>query len=48
MIGIVRFEFGMLNLYVKDVCVVSTTTMAGIQHAVKKHGLQGYTYAQPE
>lgn len=48
MIGIVRFEFGMLNLYVKDVCVVSTNTIAGIKHAVRRYGLQGYTYAQPE
>jgi hypothetical protein len=45
MIGIVKLEFGMFNLYVRDVCVVSTTTMAGIKHAIKKHGLQGYTYA---
>lgn len=45
MIGIVKFEFGMLNLYVKNECVVSTTTMAGIKHAVKRYGLQGYTYA---
>jgi len=45
MIGIVKLEFGIFNLYIKDVCVVSTTTMAGIKHAIKKHGLQGYTYA---
>jgi hypothetical protein len=45
MIGIVKLEFGMFNLYIKDVCVVSTTTMAGIKHAIKKHGLQGYAYA---
>lgn len=45
MTGIVKLEFGMFNLYIRDVCVVSTTTMAGINHAIKKHGLQGYTYA---
>ena len=45
MIGIVKLELGMFNLYIRDVCVVSTTTMAGIKHAIKKHGLQGYTYA---
>ena len=45
MIGIVRLEFGMFNLYIRDVCVVSTTTMAGIKHAIKIHGLQGYPYA---
>lgn len=45
MIGIVKLEFGMFNLYIRNVCVVSTTTMAGIKHAIKKHGLQGYTYA---
>ena len=45
MIGIVKLEFGMFNLYIRDVCVVSTTTMAGIKHAIKKHGLQGSTYA---
>ena len=45
MIGIVKLEFGMFNLNIRDVCVVSTTTMAGIKHAIKKHGLQGYTYA---
>jgi len=45
MIGIVRLEFGMFNLYVRDACVVSTNTMAGIKHAIKRHGLQGYLYA---
>ena len=45
MIGIVKLEFGMFNLYIRDVCVVSTNTMAGIKHAIKRHGLQGYTYA---
>ena len=42
MIGTVKIEFGMMNLYVNDVCVVSTNTMAGIRHAVKRYNLQGY------
>ncbi len=42
MIGTVKIEFGMMNLYVKDVCVVSTNTMAGIRHAIKRYNLQGY------
>ena len=42
MIGTVKIEFGMMNLYVNDVCVVSTNTMAGIRHAIKRYNLQGY------
>ena len=42
MIGVVKIEFGLMNLYVNDVCVVSTNTMAGIRHAVKRYNLQGY------
>jgi hypothetical protein len=42
MIGIVKIEFGLMNLYVNDVCVVSTSTIAGIKHAVKRYNLQGY------
>jgi hypothetical protein len=42
MIGIVKLEFGLMNLYVNDVCVVSTNTMAGIRHAVKRYNLQGF------
>jgi len=42
MIGTVKIEFGMMNLYVNDVCVASTSTMAGIRHAVKRYNLQGF------
>ena len=43
MIGTVKIEFGFMNLYINDVCVVSTNTMAGIRHAMKRYNLQGYT-----
>ena len=46
MIGIVKNEFGFMNLYVNDVCVVSTSTLAGIKHAVKRYNLQGYFVAE--
>ena len=42
MIGLVKVEFGFMNLYVNGVCVVSTSTIAGIRHAVKRYNLQGY------
>ena len=48
MIGLVKCEHGMLNLYVDGVCVVSTTTIAGIKHGVKKYNLQGYTMVPAE
>ena len=48
MIGTVRFEFGMMNLYVNGVCVVSTNTMAGIKHAMKRYNLQGCTMIAAE
>jgi hypothetical protein len=48
MIGTVRFESGMMNLYVNGVCVVSTNTMAGIKHAMKRYNLQGYTMVAAE
>jgi len=48
MIGTVRFEFDMMNLYVNGVCVVSTNTMAGIKHAMKRYNLQGYTMVAAE
>lgn len=43
MIGIVKTENGYLNLYVNGVCVVSTSSIAGIKHGVRKYNLQGYT-----
>lgn len=46
MIGTVKVEFGMMNLYVNDVCVASTSTIAGIKHAVKRYNLQGYFLAE--
>ena len=45
MIGTVKIEFGMMNLYVNNVCVASTSTIAGIRHAVKRYNLQGYLMA---
>jgi hypothetical protein len=45
MIGTVKIEFGFMNLYVNGVCVVSTSTMAGIKHAMKRYNLQGYLIA---
>jgi hypothetical protein len=48
MIGIVKKEHGMLNLYVNGVCVVSTTVIAGINHGVRKYNLQGYTMVAAE
>jgi hypothetical protein len=48
MIGTVKLEFGLMNLYVNDVCVVSTNTMAGIRHAMKRYNLQGYTMIAAE
>jgi hypothetical protein len=48
MIGIVKIEFGMMNLYVNGVCVVSTTVIAGIKHGVRKYNLQGYTMVAAE
>ena len=42
MIGKVKIESGFINLYVNGVCVVSTSTIAGIRHAVKRYNLQGY------
>ena len=44
MIGTVKVEFGFMNLYVNGVCVVSTSTIAGIKHAVKRYNLQGYLF----
>jgi hypothetical protein len=32
-------------LYVNGLCVVSTSTIAGIKHAVKRYNLQGYLMA---
>lgn len=46
MIGTVKIEFGFMNLYINDVCVVSTSTIAGIKHAVKRYNLQGYFVAE--
>ena len=46
MIGIVKNEFGFMNLYIDGVCVVSTSTIAGIRHAVKRYNLQGYFVAE--
>ena len=48
MIGIVKIEFGMMNLYVNGVCVVSTTVIAGIKHGVRKYNLQGYVTVTAE
>jgi hypothetical protein len=48
MIGTVKIEFGFMNLYVNGVCVVSTSTMAGIKHGVKRYNLQGYTMIAAE
>ena len=45
MIGTVKIEFGMMNLYVNGVCVASTSTIAGIKHAAKRYNLQGYLMA---
>jgi len=45
MIGTVKIEFGVMNLYVNGVCVASTSTIAGIRHAVKRYNLQGYLMA---
>jgi len=42
MIGTVKIEFGAMNLYVNGVCVATTSTMAGIKHALKRYNLQGY------
>ena len=46
MIGTVKIEFGFMNLYINDVCVASTSTIAGIRHAVKRYNLQGYFVAE--
>jgi len=48
MIGTVKLEFGMMNLYVNNVCIASTNTMAGIRHAMKRYNLQGYTMIAAE
>jgi hypothetical protein len=48
MIGTVKIEFGMMNLYVNGVCVVSTSTIAGIKHGIRKYNLQGYTIVAAE
>jgi hypothetical protein len=48
MIGTVKIEFGFMNLYVNGVCVVSTNTLAGIKHAMKRYNLQGYTMVAAE
>jgi hypothetical protein len=42
MIGTVKIEFGVMNLYVNGVCVASSSVIAGITHAVKRNNLQGY------
>ncbi len=48
MIGIVKCEYGFMNLYINGVCVASTSTIAGIKHAVKRYNLQGYTMIAAE
>ncbi len=48
MIVTVKIEFGFMNLYVNGVCVVSTNTMAGIRHGMKRYNLQGYTMIAAE
>ena len=45
MIGTVKIEFGVMNLYVNDVCVASSSVIAGIRHAAKRYNLQGYIMA---
>ena len=42
MIGTVKIEFGVMNLYVNGVCVASSSCVAGIKHAAKRYNLQGY------
>ena len=45
MIGTVKIEFGVMNLYVNGVCVASSSSVAGIKHAAKRYNLQGYIVA---
>lgn len=45
MIGTVKIEFGVMNLYINDVCVASSSVIAGIKHAAKRYNLQGYIMA---
>ena len=45
MIGTVKIEFGVMNLYVNGVCVASSSSIAGIKHAAKRYNLQGYLMA---
>jgi len=42
MIGTVKIEFGAMNLYVNGVCIATSSTIAGINHAIKRYNLQGY------
>jgi hypothetical protein len=44
MVGIVKIEFGMFNLYVNNVLYTSTTSLAGLKQSVKRFGLSGYIF----
>jgi hypothetical protein len=44
MVGTVKIEYGMYNLYVKNVFFSSTKSLADLKQSVKIFGLSGYIF----